>query len=158
MNIKKCLQPNGILCLVELTRNLFWFDLVFGLLEGWWLFNDDRKHVLADEHRWNRDLKNAGFQWIDWSVGQSKESDILRVITASPSTELSVRKDSAVALAASPLLQETVMMKEENGTELLADIYYPDTVDGGVARPVGKTIYFLPRDYTSDKLTVGQRS
>lgn len=33
-NIKSMLRPDGILCLVELTRNLFWFDLVFGLLEG----------------------------------------------------------------------------------------------------------------------------
>ena len=48
-NIRKMLRPQAVLCLVELTRNLYWFNLVFGLLEGWWLFNDGRKHVLADE-------------------------------------------------------------------------------------------------------------
>ncbi|WYZ36048.1 hypothetical protein EsH8_X_000695 [Colletotrichum jinshuiense] len=34
-NIRKMLKPDGLLCLVELTRNLYWFDLVLGLLEGW---------------------------------------------------------------------------------------------------------------------------
>jgi 2-polyprenyl-3-methyl-5-hydroxy-6-metoxy-1,4-benzoquinol methylase len=37
-HIRKMLSSYGILCLVELTRNLCWLDLVFGLLEGWWLF------------------------------------------------------------------------------------------------------------------------
>lgn len=34
-NIRKMLKPDGLLCLVELTRNLYWFDIVLGLLEGW---------------------------------------------------------------------------------------------------------------------------
>jgi hypothetical protein len=42
-NIRGCLFPGGILCLVELTRGLLWFDLVFGFLEGWWLFEDGRR-------------------------------------------------------------------------------------------------------------------
>ncbi|KAF2204385.1 hypothetical protein GQ43DRAFT_387983, partial [Delitschia confertaspora ATCC 74209] len=128
-NIKKCLRSDGILCLVELTRNLFWFDLVFGLVEGWWLFNDDRKHVLADEHRWDRNLKTAGFQWVDWSDGRSEESNILRVITASSSPGLHVEQANGFMTPDSqdpPVLQETVLVKQESGTELFADIYYPE--------------------------------
>ena len=64
-NIRKMLRPDGVLCLVELTRNLSWFDLVFGLLEGWWLFNDGREHALADERQWGRCLNAAGFDWVD---------------------------------------------------------------------------------------------
>ena len=56
------LRPDGILYLVELTRNLFWFDLIFGLLEGWWLFEDGRKHILADESLWKHHLDCSGFQ------------------------------------------------------------------------------------------------
>ncbi len=48
-NIRKMLRRDGILCLVELTRNLYWFDLVFSLLDGWWLFEDSRNHAIADE-------------------------------------------------------------------------------------------------------------
>lgn len=70
--------------LKKLTRNLFWFDLVFGLLEGWWLFDDGREHALASESLWKQALHTAGFRWVDWSDSGTKESDILRVITASP--------------------------------------------------------------------------
>ncbi|KAI1206386.1 ketoacyl-synt-domain-containing protein [Annulohypoxylon truncatum] len=115
-NIRKMLSPDGVLCLVELTRNLFWFDLVFGLLEGWWLFSDGRKHALASERLWERDLNAAGFNWVDWSDTSSSESDILRVITASP---------------------ETIGFKQVDGLELQADIYYPpELVDSGKTLPV----------------------
>ena len=51
-NARKMLRAGGFLALVETTHRLFWMDLVFGLLEGWWLFNDGRKHCLADLKFW----------------------------------------------------------------------------------------------------------
>jgi hypothetical protein len=122
------LRADGILCLVELTRNLFWFDLVFGLLEGWWLFNDGRDHALADEQRWERCLREAGFNWIDWSDSQSRESDLLRVITASPSEA----PDSLIQ-------QETLVFKQVDGLDLEADLYYPArAADPTMPLPVGE--------------------
>ncbi|KAI0466772.1 beta-ketoacyl synthase [Xylaria cf. heliscus] len=87
-NIRKMLQPSGILCLLELTRNLPWFSLVFGLLEGWWLFEDNREHVLVPETHWQRELRKAGYQFVDWSSSPHKESEIYRVIVASPASML----------------------------------------------------------------------
>ncbi|OAG11208.1 ketoacyl-synt-domain-containing protein [Paraphaeosphaeria sporulosa] len=116
-HIQRMLRPDGILCLIELTRNLFWFDLVFGLLSGWWLFNDGRTHVLADENRWKRSLSDAGFQWVDWSDGPSEESNLLRLITASPS-----------APPTSLVQKETVTFKRIDGLDLEADIYFPAKV------------------------------
>lgn len=116
--IKNALRPNGILCLVELTRNLFWFDLVFGLLEGWWLFKDGRQHALANENLWKEHLLRSGFRWIDWTVGTSDESNIVRVITASPSDAVQVTT-------------ETVEFKRVGGVSLQADIYYPENVANG---------------------------
>ncbi|OKL64463.1 hypothetical protein UA08_00993 [Talaromyces atroroseus] len=81
-NIRKLLNDAGILCLIELTRNLFWFDLVFGLLEGWWLFNDGRKHALASESFWKESLLHAGYGHVDWTQSNSKESELLRLIVA----------------------------------------------------------------------------
>ena len=140
-NIRNMLRPDGILCLVELTQNLFWFDLVFGLLDGWWLFNDGRKHVLANESLWKQNLHRAGFQWVDWTQGDSKESQILRVIVASPSKVLaSVREVSPSGSVDRLETQETVAFREEGGTQLLADIYYPKEADDqSVTRPVGET-------------------
>jgi 2-polyprenyl-3-methyl-5-hydroxy-6-metoxy-1,4-benzoquinol methylase len=130
-NINKMLSPDGILCLVELTRNLFWFDLVFGLLEGWWLFNDGREHVLADPSRWQQCLKKAGYNWVAWSQGESDESNVCRLITASKQTA-----DAGFRAKAS--LMDSFPYKEVDGLVLQADVHYPpQKVDDKQARPVG---------------------
>jgi SAM-dependent methyltransferase/acyl carrier protein len=132
-NIRKMLRPDGILCLVELTRNLFWFDLVFGLLEGWWLFSDGREHALAHEQTWDRSLHAAGFEWVEWSTSASPESDILRVITASPYKLEAPGEDYDEMIN-----KQTVVFKEVDGLQLKADIYYPPAVvKPGERLPIG---------------------
>lgn len=139
-NIRKMLRPDGILCLVELTRNLSWFDLVFGLLEGWWLFNDGREHVLADAARWERCLHAAGFQWVDWSENLSEESNIVRVITASPFKVIASSECVGGATNNNQQVQETVVFKEVDGLDLCADIYYPSKTTDFIRKlPVGAT-------------------
>ena len=96
-NIRTMLRPDGVLCLVELTQNLFWFNLAFGLLEAWWLFEDGREHVSAHEGFWNQCLRSADFHWVDWTEGDSGESRILRVFTASPSKGLRSVREGATA-------------------------------------------------------------
>lgn len=83
-NIKDLLMQDGVFCLVEFTRSLYWFDLVYGLLEGWWLFDDGRVHALADEKFWEKILKNAGFEEVKWTDGDSAESQTMRLICAFP--------------------------------------------------------------------------
>lgn len=126
-HIREMLKPDGLLCLVELTQNLYWFDLVFGLLEGWWLSSDGRWHALASEELWKKDLLEAGYKWVDWSRSSTKESQLLRVITASPFD--------------TPSRLETVRFKEVDGQNLCADIHYPDKlVAPGKTLPVGETV------------------
>ncbi|KAJ5181613.1 Acyl transferase/acyl hydrolase/lysophospholipase [Penicillium cf. viridicatum] len=132
-NIRKLLRPDGILCLIELTQNLFWFDLVFGLLEGWWLFDDGRKHALATEHVWKDSLSQSGFEWVNWSFNDSEESNTLRLITASPTPAFSLA--NGVNVNASLSKQETVVYGEEDGVKLCADIFYPESI-----QPVGKRL------------------
>ena len=79
-NIRPMLRSDGFLALVELTRDIPWLDLVFGLLEGWWLFEDGRKHALADEWLWDATLRSAGFKHVSWSDGASQEAQCLRVV------------------------------------------------------------------------------
>ena len=125
-HIREMLKPDGLLCLVELTQNLYWFDLVFGLLEGWWLSSDGRWHALASEELWKKDLLEAGYKWVDWSRSSTKESQLLRVITASPFD--------------TPSRLETVQFKEVDGQKLYADIHYPgELVEPGKTLPVGET-------------------
>ncbi|KAI3390979.1 hypothetical protein diail_8293 [Diaporthe ilicicola] len=127
-HIREMLKPDGLLCLVELTQNLYWFDLVFGLLEGWWLSSDGRWHALASEELWKKDLLEAGYKWVDWSRSSTKESQLLRVITASPFD--------------TPSRLETVQFKEVDGQKLYADIHYPgELVEPGKTLPVALMIH-----------------
>jgi malonyl CoA-acyl carrier protein transacylase len=129
-NIRRLLRPDGILCLIELTRNLFWFDLVFGLLEGWWMFDDSRQHALASEHAWNKALRQAGYQWVDWSNNPAKESEILRLIVASPA--------NVGSREATLVTEESVTFAEKDGIQLQADIYYPPDIEtSSRSRPIG---------------------
>ncbi|KFX85686.1 hypothetical protein O988_09926 [Pseudogymnoascus sp. VKM F-3808] len=66
-NARKLLRPGGFFSLIEFTTRLYWLDLVFGLLDGWWLFEDGREHCLADESFWEASLKAAGFKDVVWA-------------------------------------------------------------------------------------------
>ena len=79
-NIRSLLRQDGVLAMIEVTRNLEWFDLVFGLLEDWWSFQDSRKHVIVDETRWDTVLRRSGFRHVEWSNHSSRDSEICRVI------------------------------------------------------------------------------
>lgn len=82
-NARQMLSPGGFFTLVEYTwRNYYLLDIIFGQLDGWWLFNDGRDHATMDTSDWNRMLKRAGFGEVDWTEGQSEESKICRIILA----------------------------------------------------------------------------
>lgn len=80
-NINKLLRPHGFVALVEFTSRMFWFDLVFGLLEGWWRFDDGREYVLARPEFWDKCLRESGFQHVSWTGGSTRESEVVRLIT-----------------------------------------------------------------------------
>jgi len=82
-NLRMMLRPeDGFLALVEFTKGLYWFDLVYGLLDGWWLFDDGRNHALTNEVFWDKSLRGAGYGHASWTDGQEEESKTLRLICA----------------------------------------------------------------------------
>lgn len=87
-NMRKALRSDGMLLLVEMTSRVWWMDLVFGLFEGWWLFDDDREYVVQSERAWERVLQSAGYGLVDWTDGVRPENKLEKVIIAlaSPST------------------------------------------------------------------------
>lgn len=123
-HIRELLSKNGFVCLVEFTRNMFWFDLVFGLLEGWWLFEDGRTHVLADTNFWEKSLKDAGFQGVGFSDGDSEESQTLRIISGFTS-QPRMKPISATPARSDKSQIETVVWKIAGSKPLYADIYIP---------------------------------
>ncbi|KAJ4858237.1 methyltransferase domain-containing protein [Trichoderma breve] len=82
-NARQLLRPGGFLTLVEYTwRNYYLLDVIFGQLDGWWLFNDGRDHATMDVSDWKKTLLRAGFGEVDWTEGQTEESKICRIILA----------------------------------------------------------------------------
>jgi acyl transferase domain-containing protein/SAM-dependent methyltransferase/acyl carrier protein len=81
-NARQMLRPGGFLTLIEYTRSTYLLDVIYGQLDGWWLFDDGRDHAIVDESRWKTVLKRAGFEKIDWTGGQNQESEILRIFLA----------------------------------------------------------------------------
>lgn len=131
LHLRKMLREDGALTLVEMTQQLFWLDIVVGLFEGWWLFEDGRTHALIDEKQWAERMKRAGFKEVLWTEGDAPESKTVRVIGAFPTKEVS----KGVARSA----LETVVYKRIGGQEVHADVYYPTVKElGNKTRPVGK--------------------
>ena len=81
-NIRKALRPDGFLMMVEMTGTLYWVDIIFGLFEGWWYFDDGRTHAVTHESRWERDLQAVGYGHVDWTDGARPENKLERLIVA----------------------------------------------------------------------------
>ncbi|KAF2235726.1 ketoacyl-synt-domain-containing protein [Viridothelium virens] len=81
-HIHEALSEDGFLMLTEMTEGIPFVDLVFGLLEGWWLFSDGRSHALVSEKKWEEELQTAGFGHVDWTDGELPENKIQRVVMA----------------------------------------------------------------------------
>lgn len=81
-NIHHMLRPDGFLMLLEMTEQLPWVDFVFGLVDGWWLFEDDRSYVLAPAAYWEKTLHSVGYGHVDWTEGDLPEANMQRLIIA----------------------------------------------------------------------------
>lgn len=115
-NIRKLLKPDGFLLLLEMTEQVPWVDFIFGLLEGWWLFNDGRKHALSPAGLWRNILTSVGYGHVDWTTGTRPESNLQRLIIA---TAAGLRYDSPPVLPPPPIIQ----------TDLMGDVGRQATID-----------------------------
>lgn len=79
-NIHQILRSDGLVMLLEETEQLPWVDFVFGLLEGWWLFEDGRVHAQVTAEHWEKDLRGAGFGHVDYTDGECREAQVQRII------------------------------------------------------------------------------
>ncbi len=59
-----------------------WADVIFGLVEGWWLFEDGQKHVLQNTKSWTSDMNSSGFRHADWTDGRWAEANSQKPIFA----------------------------------------------------------------------------
>ncbi|KAJ6784557.1 hypothetical protein PWT90_10068 [Aphanocladium album] len=72
-NARQMLRAGGILTLAEYTmQDYYLLDVIFGQLEGWWLFNDGREHATMGVSGWQTALTRAGFGHVDWTQGMNQ--------------------------------------------------------------------------------------
>ena len=130
--LKSILNAQGFMLLSEVTQLVDWYDIVFGLLDGWWLANDESNYPLQPPESWVRSFETAGFSRISYSQGPSPESNTQRLLVASNNQKM----------IAPPRDQEkrpgvqTVVYKEVDETQIEADIYLPAHASAK-AMPVG---------------------
>lgn len=102
-NVRSMLCPDGFLLLVEMTMPVAWIDLIFGLVEGWWHFNDGRKHALVSPEVWRTTLHAAGYSSVRWSDGKLPENAIQRLILAMAGDASSDQRTDPAVPTASPV-------------------------------------------------------
>ncbi|KAI0009602.1 hypothetical protein F4779DRAFT_581698 [Xylariaceae sp. FL0662B] len=75
-NCKKLLKPGGHLIVTELTNKIARRSVVFGVLSGWWLGeNDDRQWgPELSEEGWDSRLRAQGFSGVDWSFRDREDA------------------------------------------------------------------------------------
>ena len=62
-NVLKLLAPNGLSMFIEGTSPRRWVDLIFGMTEGWWLFEDYHlrpNHPLLGSEEWKQVCREVG--------------------------------------------------------------------------------------------------
>ena len=100
-HLKRLLTPGGLLCLVETVKRQRWTDMVWGLAEGWWSFEDAdirRNSPLMPIHQWNNLLAQKGFEDIRTAPGsraEQEETEAALIIARAPE-KISCSKARAV--------------------------------------------------------------
>ena len=116
-NLKGLLVPGGLLCLVEATRLRRWDQMVWGLTEGWWLFEDEdlrQRSPLIGLGQWEAVLLGEGFE---------------NVLVFPRDLQMQIRTDAGLILAQQP----------QPSTEPTGAIAAPppSRTDARVARTIG---------------------
>ncbi|KAK8010994.1 polyketide synthase [Apiospora arundinis] len=143
-NVRKMVRPDGAVTLIEMTKTMYIFDIIVGLLEGWWLFEDGRSHALADEARWTHAMHEAGFQEVLFSNGKSTEAKTVRVIGGFLQGPVLPRVNHdkiSQGKGSSGFTIQGVVYKTVSQLKIHADIYCPEDADPVKKMPIALMIH-----------------
>ena len=76
LNLKSCLTGDGKLFIIESARNETWATLAWGILDGWWYFEDYElrpSEPMMDPEKWEQVLERVGFQSITTCPSKNDE-------------------------------------------------------------------------------------
>jgi 2-polyprenyl-3-methyl-5-hydroxy-6-metoxy-1,4-benzoquinol methylase len=81
--IRTMLNGDGFMVLSEVTRIIDWYELVFGLLEGWWLADGGSSYPLQPPETWMNIFREAGFASTMYSRGSSEDANTQHLLIGS---------------------------------------------------------------------------
>ncbi|OAF54252.1 Type I Iterative Polyketide synthase (PKS) [Pseudogymnoascus destructans] len=143
-NVRKALRHDGFLIILEMTESAPFIDLIFGLLEGWWLFDDGRKHAIVPAEHWERELHAAGFGHVDWTDGSLPENRYQKVMIALASGTQSERLPKPIPEDAPAHGIQDVAAREEEANNYLSKHI------NGFAAPAPLSLQERPSDALRD--------
>jgi acyl transferase domain-containing protein/acyl carrier protein len=87
-NLRRYLAPGGTLALAETLHVARWNEMIFGLTEGWWYFEDPQSRQpgtpILDTELWRQVLHNTGYTDIEAFPQNSARSDAGLLIARKP--------------------------------------------------------------------------
>ncbi|KAK0716599.1 BcPKS16, polyketide synthase [Apiosordaria backusii] len=125
--LRETLKAGGVLVLSEVTKAIDWYDVSFGLLDGWWHAEGRTAYPLQPAEWWMETFEKAGFSWVGYSTGKTLEAQTQRLLVGCdrvwsdvplPMPAKSVERSDGYTL-------ETMVYKEVDGVKIHADIYFP---------------------------------
>ncbi|KAI2603712.1 hypothetical protein GGR54DRAFT_644565 [Hypoxylon sp. NC1633] len=124
-NCKKLLKPGGHLIVTELTNKIARRSVVFGVLAGWWLGEDDGRQwgpELAEEE-WDTRLRAQGYSGVDWCFRDRDDAGhSSSIISSSVPYDSKPELPSKVVIVTSPAEgSQTKSMAEQLSSRLAAD-------------------------------------
>jgi acyl transferase domain-containing protein/acyl carrier protein/SAM-dependent methyltransferase len=121
--LRDILTDNGLLILSEVTRVIDWYDICFGLLEGWWYASNGTEYPLQPSHVWLEAFQSAGFKSTCCSQGTSTESTTQQLLIGCKHAQQPTRPNAI------PYHMEVIEYKEVEGVRIQADVYVPYAVE-----------------------------
>ncbi|BBB92537.1 MAG TPA: SDR family NAD(P)-dependent oxidoreductase [Methylomusa anaerophila] len=77
-NIKAVLKRNGILLINEVTQKSIFTTLTFGLLNGWWLYEDENARITGSPlirlEMWKKILEEEGYRQVQLPTGSEENT------------------------------------------------------------------------------------
>ncbi|KAF2120206.1 methyltransferase domain-containing protein [Lophiotrema nucula] len=81
-NVHKLLRPDGFVLIGEMVEQMLWADIVYGLISGFWRFEDGRRQATQTVQGWEKTFTSAGYGHVDWTQGKRPEALLHALIFA----------------------------------------------------------------------------
>ena len=127
--LRETLKEGGLLVLSEVTRFMDWYDICFGLLDGWWLAEGRSAYPLQEASAWMSTFRAAGFKSMSYSRGSTPEAMTQQLLVGSNKQWEVLDLTSEVVDGAQEIKYhlETMVYKEVSNVQIHADVYIPET-------------------------------